>query len=303
VPVSTPTRAVLKIQDGCNHNCSYCIIPSVRGASVLKTHAAIVAEAKVLLTEGAREIIVTGVSMGDFSLQNGKRKTGSKNSALCDLVCELSTLDGLERLRISSLDPADVDEEYLQTLAHTPKVCPHIHLALQSGSASTLRRMRRRYTPELFLKWAKRWREIAPEGGLTTDIIVGFPGETEEEWQESMATARAANFSAIHVFPYSPRTGTVAAELGKFVDPKTQARRVDELLELARESSANFAQQFVGREMPVLVEKIENGVADGLTENYLRAQFAIDAAQKYYVGDVVNVRVENWNDDALRCSK
>src|SRR5690606_22092716 len=121
-----------------------------------KPREAILQEASTLVADGAKELTITGVSMGDFSQANGKRETGNRNAALTDLLRELSTLEGLSRLRVSSLDPADVDEEYLQTLAHTPRLCPHIHLALQSGSASTLRRMRRRYTPELFLKWAKR---------------------------------------------------------------------------------------------------------------------------------------------------
>lgn len=296
--ISTPTRAVLKIQDGCNHKCSYCIIPKVRGASVLKTHAAIVDEARVLLSEGAKEIIVTGVSMGDFS-EGGRQKAEGKNQALCDLLRELSTLDGLSRLRVSSLDPADVDEEYLQLLANTPKICPHIHLALQSGSASTLRRMRRRYTPELFLKWAKRWRDIAPGGGLTTDIIVGFPGETEEEFQESMRVAREAKFSSIHVFPYSPREGTAAAEMGDMVHPKVQARRVDELLGLADELSAHFASQFVGQDIAVLIETIKDGIAEGMTENYLKAKVELDTQQEYSVGHVITMRGEEWKVDRL----
>ena len=296
-PIATRERAVLKIQDGCNHKCSYCIIPKVRGASVLKTHTALVEEAKTLIEEGAREIVVTGVSMGDFS--DGKREPGKgRNHALCVLLRELSTLDGLERLRVSSLDPADVDEEYLQTLAHTSKICPHIHLALQSGSASTLRRMRRRYTPELFLKWAARWREIAPHGGLTTDIIVGFPGETEEEFQESVRVARVANFSSIHVFPYSPRDGTVAAEMGDFVPPPVQNRRVQELLVLANELSARFATQFVGQTVSVLVEKSEAGFAEGLTENYLKARVQL-VGDPPVAGDVLWAQVQDWNNDAL----
>ncbi len=298
-PIATRERAVLKIQDGCNHKCSYCIIPKVRGTSTLKPHAALVEEAKTLLAEGAREIVVTGVSMGDYS--DGKREPGhGRNGALCELLRELSSLDGLERLRVSSLDPADVDEEYVRTLAETPRICPHIHLALQSGSASTLRRMRRRYTPELFLKWAHRWREIAPHGGLTTDIIVGFPGETEEEFQESVRVAQAARFSSIHVFPYSPRDGTVAAELGDFVAPPVQNRRVRELLALADTLSSDFASQFIGQTMPVLIEKIEDGFAEGLTENYLKARVRLAShEQAPAAGDVTIALIGNWSNDAL----
>jgi threonylcarbamoyladenosine tRNA methylthiotransferase MtaB len=296
---ATPVRAVLKIQDGCNHNCSYCIIPTVRGASTLKTRDAILAEARTMIEEGAREIIVTGVSMGDFSQGNRKRETGNRNGALCDLLRELSALPGLTRLRVSSLDPADVDEEYLQTLANTPKICPHIHLALQSGSASTLRRMRRRYTPQIFLEAARRWREISPTGGLTTDIIVGFPGETEEEFQDSLRVAGQAQFSAIHVFPYSPRAGTVAATLGDFVEPKIQKRRVDELLALAEELSTRFAAQLAGQTLPVLIESVAGNYAEGLTENYLKARVPLDTVQKHSVGEVVPLRITNVDDNTL----
>ena len=244
IPQSTRERAVLKIQDGCNHKCSYCIIPRVRGASVQKTRETILNEARTFVREGARELVVTGVSMGDWKGKDeGERMTDEKrgrNAELCSLLRAIATVEGLERIRVSSLDPADVDEEWLQTLATTPKICPQIHLALQSGSASTLRRMRRRYTPELFLKWAKRWREIRPDGGLTTDIIVGFPGETPEEFAESMRVAREAKFSSIHVFPFSPREDTVAAELPNPVSPPEQKRRVDELLARAEEYRANL---------------------------------------------------------------
>jgi threonylcarbamoyladenosine tRNA methylthiotransferase MtaB len=137
MPISTRERATIKIQDGCNHKCSYCIIPKVRGASVLKSHEAIMREARSLIDDGASELTITGVSMGDFS-QGKRQKSEGRNGALCDLLRELSVLEGLDRLRVSSLDPADVDEAYLQTLSHTPGLCPHIHLALQSGSASTV---------------------------------------------------------------------------------------------------------------------------------------------------------------------
>ena len=213
-----------------------------------------------------------------------------------------STLDGIARVRVSSLDPADVDEAYLQTLAHTPKVCAHIHLALQSGSASCLRRMRRRYTPELFLKWAKRWREISPDGGLTTDIIVGFPGETEAEFEDSMRVARHAKFSAIHVFPYSPREGTVAAELPNFVAPEIQKQRVAKLLKLADELSSNFAARFIGQTISILVEKTDDEFAEGLTENYLKARVRLNG-RKVQAGDIVFARAESWNAGTLQATE
>ena len=205
-------------------------------------------------------------------------------------------------MRVSSLDPADVDDEFLFTVARTPKICPHLHLALQSGSAATLRRMRRRYTPEMYLKAARRWREIRPDGGLTTDIIVGFPGETDDEWNETVELVRAAQFSAIHVFPYSPRAGTVAATLPDHVAPDVQKRRVDQLLELARASSAEYAQQFIGQTLPVLVESTSGArEIEGLTPHYVKARGVLNAqsSTRYSPGDIVSMRVARWNGESL----
>jgi threonylcarbamoyladenosine tRNA methylthiotransferase MtaB len=297
-PIPSPTRerAVLKIQDGCNHKCSYCIIPRVRGESVIKNREQLMREAREFVAEGARELVVTGVSMGDFA------ERGQGNEAINALLRAVSSIEGLERVRTSSLDPADVDEEWLQTVANTPKVMPHIHLALQSGSRGVLRRMRRRYLPELYLKWALRWREIAPDAGLTTDVIVGFPGETEAEWQETMQLCRAAKFSAIHVFPYSPREGTFAAdhlkELGGLVAPEIQKRRVAELIALGNQLSSDFAGHFLNRENEILVEGAVNGVAEGLTPAYMKARVEVRGAlpQK---GDLLRFIVRGWENGVL----
>ncbi|HEX8463090.1 MAG TPA: tRNA (N(6)-L-threonylcarbamoyladenosine(37)-C(2))-methylthiotransferase MtaB [Abditibacterium sp.] len=303
-PIPSPTRerAVLKIQDGCNHKCSYCIIPRVRGASVLKSGAQIVREAREFVLEGARELVITGVSMGDFHGQEPQIEGASRNAEINALLRAVSSIEGVERVRTSSLDPADVDEAWLRSVANTPKVMPHIHLALQSGSRGVLRRMRRRYSPELFLKWALRWREIAPDAGLTTDVIVGFPGETDAEWHETMELCRAAKFSAIHVFPYSPRENTFAAahlqELGGLVRPEIQKARVSELIDLSNWLSREFASRFIGGESEILVESVEDGVAEGLTPAYLKARVEIGAS-KPEKGDLLRFRATNWKHDAL----
>jgi len=307
VPGATRERAVVKIQDGCDHRCSYCIIPAVRGVSVLKNRAQIMSEARAFVREGARELVVTGVSMGDWHEGiEGRAGRDGRNRDLCALLRAVTTIEGLERVRVSSLDPADVDEEWLETVANTPKLCPHIHLALQSGSASTLRRMRRRYTPALFLKWAKKWREIRPEGGLTTDIIVGFPGETDAEFQESLDLTREAEFSAVHVFPYSPREGTAAAqgiaELGGPVSPQVQAERVSKLLALAAELEENFGRRFVGREVELLVENDPSGGVSGLTPEYLRGRVDWQAAEGPIpaTGDLVRIMATDWQGGGLK---
>jgi threonylcarbamoyladenosine tRNA methylthiotransferase MtaB len=323
-PAATRERAVLKIQDGCNHKCSYCIIPKVRGASITKARETVMQEARAFVREGARELTVTGVSMSDWN--GGKDEIGNlkdeervlearsssfkfpisslrgRNAALCDLLRAVSKIEGLERVRVSSLDPADVDEEFLQTIAHTPTVCPHLHLALQSGSGATLRRMRRRYTPEMFGRAARRWREIRPDGGLTTDIIVGFPGETDQEFEQTLQLAREAQFSAIHVFPYSPRAGTVAANLPDHVAPDVQKRRVEQLLHLAREASANYAAQFLGQEVPVLIEGTSSDQeVEGLTPHYVKARVRLSSqsSTRFAPGDIVWLRAAHWNGQEL----
>jgi threonylcarbamoyladenosine tRNA methylthiotransferase MtaB len=297
-PVPSPTRerAVLKIQDGCNHKCSYCIIPRVRGESVVKSTEQLMREAREFVMEGARELVVTGVSMGDFA------DKGGDNERINALLRAVSTIEGLERVRTSSLDPADVDEDWLQTVANTPRVMPHIHLALQSGSRGVLRRMRRRYSPEMYLKWALRWREISPLAGLTTDVIVGFPGETEEEWQETMELCRKAKFSAIHVFPYSPRENTFAAEhlseLGGLVSPQVQQRRVHELIALGDELAAEFAARFIGQENEILVEGRGDGWVEGLTPAYLKARVEV-GDRKFEKGDLLRFTVREWKDGSF----
>ncbi len=304
-PVPSPTRerAVLKIQDGCNHKCSYCIIPRVRGESVLKSHVQLMREAREFVAEGAREIVVTGVSMGDFRGQEIEIPGQSRNAEINALLRAVASIEGLERVRTSSLDPADVDEKWLETVARTPKVMPHIHLALQSGSRGVLRRMRRRYSPELYLQWALKWREIAPDAGLTTDVIVGFPGETENEWQETLELCRAAKFSAIHVFPYSPREDTFAAnhleELGGLVPNGVQKRRVAELIALSNQLSSDFASQFVGIDNEILVENSGDGWAEGLTPAYLKGHVCLgDASARK--GDLLRFRPRAWREGVLR---
>lgn len=297
VPTSTRERGVIKVQDGCNHQCAFCIIPTVRGTSVQKTRETILAEAHQMIAQGAREIILTGVSLGDWGRQANRKSARGRNAALCDLLREVAELDGLHQLRVSSIDAADLDEEFLQTVANHPKICPQIHLALQSGSASTLRRMRRRYTPQLFLKWAKRWREIRPDGGLTTDVIVGFPGETDAEFEDSMETARQARFSHIHVFPYSPREGTAAAEFSDRVNSALQKQRVAQLIALGNQLSNDFAAQFVGKVLSVLVEKSSEEGAEGLIPQYVRTRI-IDG-EHLQSGAVVNVRVNETRGGEL----
>lgn len=302
-PVPTPTRerAVLKIQDGCNHRCSYCIIPRMRGESVIKSQRELLAEARILAAEGARELVVTGVSMGDFSIMNDAPRA-DRNAPLNELLRAVSQIEGLDRVRTSSLDPADVDENWLQVVAATPGVMPHIHLALQSGCSATLRRMRRRYSKETYLKWAQRWREIRPDAGLTTDVIVGFPGETEDEWRETLETCRAARFSDIHVFPYSPRPQTFAADhleaLGGLVAPDVQKRRVAQLIALGAQMSAQFAAQFVGKNGEILVEQIADDCALGLTPSYLKARVAL-GGRAVRVGELLAFEAREWANGAL----
>jgi threonylcarbamoyladenosine tRNA methylthiotransferase MtaB len=255
--------------------------------------------------------VTVQVSMSDWGRaddpHNGSRarapQTGAegRNSRLCSLLRAVAKTDGVQRVLISSLDPADVDDEFLATVARTPNICPHIHLALQSGSAGVLRAMRRRYTPAMFRRAAQRWREICPEGGLTTDIIVGFPGETAADFEASMQIAADAAFSAIHVFPYSPRQGTAASQLEGAVPAAEQTARVARLLELGRQLSKEYAAQFLGQTLPIMVEGDAGDSLEGLTPHYLKA--CIPAPQhSYRRGDIAWFTAHEWRDGCLHGS-
>jgi threonylcarbamoyladenosine tRNA methylthiotransferase MtaB len=252
-------RAFLMIEDGCPGNCSYCIVPKARGKKVIsKTLSQVIAEAKELAAQGAREIILTGINLGAYEFD------------LPEVLRELDKIDGLYRIRLSSIEPMFVTKELIDTIATTPKACPHLHIPLQSGDQEILKAMQRPYSPEEYLALIEYAKKKIPEVGINTDIIVGFPGETEKQFRNSLKFAEEIGFSRIHIFTYSARKGTPAAELSGQINPKVQHERYQKLMNLRNKLMRNFAKQYQGKKIEILVESIKGKTAEGLTPNYVR---------------------------------
>lgn len=268
------TRAVIKIQDGCNHFCSFCIIPFTRGRLRSRPAAEVLGEARALARLGYRELVLTGICIGDYGDERGFGEKGVRDP-LALLLEELAAIPGIERIRMSSIDPADTSQDLLDTMARLPQVCRHLHLSLQAGDEEVLHRMRRRYTAEQFRDLVRRIYAALPDAGLTCDVIVGFPGETEAQFQETVRLCEETRFCKIHAFPYSERSGTLAARLEDDVPPAEKTRRVQELLRLSDRLGLQFAENHLGETVTVLVEQRDRhtGQLSGLTGNYLRVAF------------------------------
>ncbi len=255
-----PTRALVKVEDGCNMRCSFCIIPFTRGAQRSRPAAEVVAEIRELLRLGHREIVITGVQISAWRSEGGR---------LGDLVRAVLGETEVPRLRLTSIAPWDLDERLLD-LWRDRRLCRHLHLSLQSGATATLRRMRRPYTAEGYLELLGRVRAAVPGVAVTTDVIVGFPGETEEEFAASLATVEAAGFARVHVFPYSPRPGTTAERMPDPVPPEEKRERMERMLAAAGRAERAFRTAHLGTRQTVLWERPKEGLGHGLTDNYLR---------------------------------
>lgn len=257
------TRAFLKIQDGCDKFCSFCKIPFARGRSRSQDPDKIRQSFKKLVEAGYKEIVLTGINLSDYH---------SKEGYLGNIVRSLLELEGDFRLRLSSLQPDEFDMELLECLSH-PKMCPHFHLSVQSGSDTVLKRMFRHYTRFDFLALIKKIREIRPDAGITTDIIVGFPDETEEEFNETLEMLKEAEFVRVHIFPYSRREGTTAARMND-LSSTLKKEREDKLRQAQQQVALTFAQKnCIGKEYTVLTETSKNGIREAYTENYIRIHF------------------------------
>jgi len=261
------TRAFLKIQDGCNRFCSYCLIPFARGAVCSKEPEKIINEVKELATHGFKEIILSGIHIASY----GADLSGDWN--LVRILQEIDTVDGIERVRIGSIDPQFFTEGVIEKISSLKKLCPHFHLSLQSGCDETLKRMNRRYTTSEYRKIVEDLRQNIKNVSITTDIITGFPGETEEEFNITYEFLKKIKLSKMHIFKYSPRKGTKAAEMKKQVDGKVKDERSSKLIELDKELEREFMSKFVGESMSVLYEQKHNGlegVYEGYTANYIK---------------------------------
>lgn len=267
---NTRTRAFVKIEDGCNMSCTYCIIPLARGRARSRPQKEIVDEITHLVDNGYKEVILTGVQISDYRLEEREAGRG-RLSGLCSLVREILSRTHLERLRLTSIAPWDMDEEFLELFSDR-RICRHLHLSLQSGCSTVLRRMRRPYSAEQFEEVVARVRQKLPEVGITTDVIVGFPGESDVEFESSRDFVERINFARVHVFPYSARAGTFASRLPLHVDEKVKDVRSREMQRVADYSSSRFASGFVGRTLPVLYESRDEVPErwSGYSDNYIR---------------------------------
>ncbi|KKM09943.1 RNA modification enzyme MiaB [Clostridiales bacterium PH28_bin88] len=283
-------RAFLKIQEGCRQFCSYCIVPFARGPVRSRHPDRTIEEVERLVRAGYKEFVLTGVHIGSY----GVDLPGGVD--LAGLVRRLVDVPGLARLRISSLDPNEFTPELVDVLAGSPVICPHFHIPLQSGEDEVLRRMRRRYTTADYTRVLQELRDRNPDLAITTDIIVGFPGETEAQFERTYRFAKEMAFAGIHVFKYSPRAGTPAAGFPDQVPHPVKETRSNRLLELARKLTVDYAAGFLGRDMEVLVEQeVEpgGGLWEGHTGNYLRVVFPGNEGKR---GQLVPVRLLRVNN-------
>ena len=289
--LSEHVRAYMKIQEGCNRYCSYCIIPIVRGPIRSRPIAEIRAEAGRLAEAGYREIVLTGIHLTSYGqdLKDGGR--------LADAIRAVHEVPGIRRIRLGSLEPVVVTPDFVHELERLPKVCRQFHLALQSGSDAILARMRRRYTASEFLEACRLLRTAFPDCALTTDVMTGFPGETQENFEETKRVCAAAGFARMHVFPYSEREGTAAAVMDGAVPRALREQRARELIALGRQLEKQALQAFAGKRVEILTEKAEDGISTGYTGAYMRAA----VRGEYPEGCLVCAVVKAVQKDTLIC--
>ena len=280
------TRAFLKIQDGCNRFCTYCIIPYSRGSVCSKDPEKVIEEVNKLAEHGFKEIILSGIHTASYGLDL------EGNITLMDIIEKIEQVDGIERIRIGSIEPAFFTPEVIEKIKGFKKLCPHFHLSLQSGCDETLKRMNRRYTAEEYAASVELLRKTLPDVSITTDVIVGFPGETEEEFNETYKFLEKIKLTKTHVFKYSPRKGTRAAEMGDQIDGSIKEKRSKLLIELSNKNEKEFIEKFVGKEMDVLIEtevKGQEGVYEGYTRNYIKVQVPCTCAD--VTGKIVDIEI------------
>lgn len=276
------TRSFLKVQDGCDYKCAYCTIHYARGSSRNIPIADIIEEAKEIAAAGQKEIVITGVNTGDFGRTTGER--------FIDLLRELDKVEGIERYRISSIEPNLITDEIIEFCAASKKFVPHFHIPLQSGSTRILGLMRRRYTAERYRERIAKIRELMPDSFLGVDVIVGFPGEGEQEFMETYHLLEEVGASFLHIFPFSERPGTPAVSMPNKVQSRISTERVERLEELSAKLNRRFAERFLGETREVLFESTNhNGIMYGYTDNYLRVAAPYDASK---VNTICPVRLD-----------
>lgn len=263
VTFTEKTRAVIKIQDGCDRYCSYCIIPYARGRVRSRNKESIIAEVKENVKREKKEIVITGIHIASYG------KDFKENYKLIDLLEELNEIEGLKRIRLGSIEPLLITKEFIERLKKLDKICHHFHLSLQSGCDETLKRMNRRYNTKQFEEIVKILRDTYEDVVLTTDIIVGFPGETDEEFNSTYNFLDKIKFYKMHVFKYSPRKGTRAAEMKNQISGEVKEKRSGSLIELSNKNQLEYNKKLIGKDIEVLFEENKDGVYQGYTQNYI----------------------------------
>ena len=272
------TRAYIKIQDGCDRYCSYCIIPYVRGPIRSRDFNEVINEAKNMVSDGFSEIVLIGIHLASYGRDNN-----GKN--LMDVLEELSNIEGIKRIRLGSLEPSFISEENINRMKPLDKVCKHFHLSLQSGCDTVLKRMNRKYTTGEYEEKVYMIREAFPDAAITTDVIVGFPRETEKEFNKTYEYLKRINLSKMHIFPYSRRTGTPAANMPNQVEKSVKKERADKLIKLSHNNEIEFAKRFLGRKIEVILEnRVKEGYREGYSEQYVPILYKGGNAKDVVIG-------------------
>lgn len=286
---NTRTRALVKIEDGCENFCSYCIIPYVRGKVRSKNPEKVLGEVKKLVKNGYKEIVLTGIHTGHYGAD-------LDNYDFSDLLTELEKIDGLERIRISSIEIVELNDKFLEVLKKSEKVVNHIHIPLQAGSDHVLKLMNRRYDKAFYLERIKKIKEIRPNIAITTDVIVGFPNETEEDFNETLEFVKEVDFAGGHVFPFSSRNGTPAAKMQGQLTKEEKHKRCKRLIALLDEQEEKYYKKHIGREVIVIPETYLDGYLTGHTDNYLKVKFK---GCEELIGKIIKIYIEEYKDKVL----
>lgn len=285
------TRAYLKIQDGCNMYCSYCLIPYARGNIVSRDIESIVEESKRLANNNFKEIVLTGIHVSSYG------KDIDDELSLIDVIEAVAEVEGIERIRLSSMEPRHISLEFLERMKATKKACDHFHLSLQSGSDDILKAMNRKYDTVIYKQKVEEIRQVFPNAGITTDIIVGFPGETEKNHKQTMEYAEEIKFSKMHLFKYSPREGTRAAKMSNQIDGRTKKNRLHDLEKIEEANRKEFLNKQIGKTLSVLIESKSDleGYSGGHSTNYLK----VNVKENIAANTIIDVNITNIIDDEL----
>lgn len=297
VTYTEKNRAVVKVQDGCNMFCSYCIIPYARGRIRSRKIESVVSEIEKIANEDIKEVVITGIHVASYGKDFDNENT-SKKIRLIDLLEAINKIDGIDRIRLSSLEPTIVDEEFATRLSKLDKICDHFHLSLQSGCDETLKRMNRKYTTQIYRDAVATLRKYYPEASFTTDVIVGFPGETDEEFAKTYKFLEEIDFYRLHVFKYSPRRGTVAEKMPNQIDGNKKEERSNKLIELSNSTENKHNQSYIGKTVKVLFEEFEDGFFKGHTTNYMMVKVAGEEERSdKFVNKILDVKIKENNDE------